>query len=51
MFKFLDLMNPNMYVLETKFGLIPRYSREGDYVVGEKRKQILSLCSFFTCEF
>jgi hypothetical protein len=52
MFKFLDLMNPNIYVLETKFGNIVRYGRKGDYVVtGDKRKQILSLCSFFTCEF
>ena len=52
MFKFLDLMNPNMFLLETKFGAIPRYSREGDYLVGdERRDQIMSLCSFFSCEF
>ena len=56
MFKFLDHLNPNIFLLETKFGTIPRYSREGDYVfdfvVGdEKRKQILLLCSFFSCEY
>ena len=52
MFNFLDFMNPNMYVLETKFGTIPRYNREGNYVIGdEKRKQILLLCSFFSCEY
>ena len=52
MFNFLDLMSPNMYVLETKFGTIPSYNREGNYVIGdEKRKQILLLCSFFSCEY
>ena len=52
MFKFLDHLNPNMFILETKFGLIPRYSRGGNYVVGdERREQILLLCDFFSCEF
>ena len=52
MFNFLDLMNPNMYVLETKFGTIPRYNREGTYVISEeKRTQIWLLCSFFSCKY
>ena len=52
MFNFLDLMNPNMYVLETKFGTIPCYICEGNYVIAdEKHKQILLLCSFFSCEY
>ena len=52
MFKFLDLRNPNMFLLETKFGIIPRYSREGNYVIGEEKlKQIEVLCDFFSCEY
>lgn len=52
MFKFLDHLNPNMFLLETRFGNIPRYNREGSYVVtSEKHKQILLLCDFFSCEF
>ena len=51
MFKFLDRLNPNMFLLETKFGTIPRYSREGDYVIGEEKlKQVSLLCDFFSCE-
>lgn len=52
MFKFLDLMNPNMFRLETKFGNVPRYNGEDNFIVGnEKRRQILLLCDFFSCEF
>ena len=52
MFKFLDLMNPNMFILETKFGNVSSYNGEDNFIVGdERRKQILSLCSFFSCEF
>lgn len=52
MFKFLDLMNPNMFRLETKFGNVPRYNGEDNFIVGDERhKQIFSLCSFFSCEF
>ena len=52
MFKFLDHLNPNIFLLETKFGIIPRYGREGAYVIGEeKRRQILLLCDFFTCKY
>ena len=52
MFKFLDHLNPNIFLLETKFGTIPRYSREGDYVIGdEKHKQILLMCDFFSYKY
>ena len=52
MFKFLNHLNPNMFLLETKFGNIPRYSRGGTFLIGdEKRKQIMLLCDFFSCGF
>lgn len=52
MFKFLDLMNPNMFMVETKFGVLPLYNREETILIGdERRNQIMSLCSFFSCEF
>ena len=52
MFRFLDLLNPNIFVLETKFGNVPRYNGEDNFIVGEeKRKQIKLLCNMFSCEY
>lgn len=52
MFKFLDHLNPNMFMLETKFGVLPFYNREETILIGdERRKQISLLCDFFSCEF
>ena len=49
MFKFLDQIRPNMFVLKTKFGNVPAYNRSGNFVVGdEKRKDIERLCRFFS---
>ena len=49
MFRYLDNIRPNVFVLKTKFGNVPRYNREGDFVVGnEKRKDIERLCRFFS---
>ena len=51
MYKFLDHLNPNIFLLETKFGIIPRYGIKGDYVIGEvKRKHIKMLCNFFSSD-
>ena len=52
MFRFLDQMRPNMFVVKTKFGNVPRYNREGDFIVGnEKRKDIEKLCHYFCLEY
>lgn len=49
MFRYLDSRNPGFFRYRTKFGIIPRYNRKGDYVVGnEKRKDIERLCRFFS---
>jgi hypothetical protein len=41
MFEFLDTFCPDVYLLRTKFGLIPRY---------EDARYIRTLCNFFSCE-
>lgn len=53
MFKFLDNLNPNFFMYRTKFGIIPRYDRDGyNYVIGDiVRKDTLRLCDYFSCEF
>ena len=49
MFKFLDQIRPNMFVLKTNIGNVTRYNRSGNFVVGdEKRKDIERLCRFFS---
>jgi len=49
MFLFLDEMNPEMFILKTKFGNIPKYGREGNYCIGdEKHNQVKKLCEYFT---
>lgn len=52
MYMFLDSLNPDIFILKTKFGTLPHYSRGGSYLIGdEKRRQILLLCEFFPCEY
>ena len=52
MFLFLDEMNPDMFILRTKFGTLPHYSRKGTYVISdEKRRQVKLLCEYFSCDF
>lgn len=52
MFKFLDTLNPNMFLLETKFGTIPKYERGGNYLIGfEKKKDIMRLSDFFSITY
>ena len=52
MFKYLDNRHPNFFRYETKFGIVPRFIRDDNYVVGDIiRKDTLSLCNLFSCEF
>lgn len=51
MFEFLDTFYPDVFLLRTKFGVIPRYNIKGDYALGEvKRKHVKMLCNFFSCD-
>ena len=42
MFEFLDTFCPDVYLLRTKFGLIPRY---------EDARYTRTLCNYFSCEW
>lgn len=48
--KFLDHLNPNTFLVETKFGCLPHY--EGTiFADTTKRQQVWLLCDFFSCEY
>ena len=52
MFSFLDTMNLDFFLVKTTFGNIPSYAlnEEGSILIRhEKRRQIHSLCDFFSC--
>lgn len=54
MFSFLDTMNPDLFLVKTTFGNIPSYAlnEEGSILIRhEKRRQIHSLCDFFSCSY
>jgi hypothetical protein len=51
MFEFLNNFYPDVFLLRTKFGIIPRYNIKGNYAIGEvKRKHIKMLCNFFSSD-
>jgi hypothetical protein len=48
MFRFLNTLRPNLYSIRTKWGDIPTYYTDRDYLpVDVKRKDIVKLCNTF----
>lgn len=52
MFEFLNTFCPDVFLLRTKFGIIPRYNNNPDNCSFEeiKRKHVKMLYNFFSCD-
>ena len=48
MFRFLNTLRPNLYIIRTKFGDVPQYYKDSNYaIVDVKYKDIDKLCNTF----